>query len=60
MATNYFNNTVFYNAEDNLPLSTQYSGINSTGYVFNTSICLYEDTPYEICTITNEEIYSIS
>lgn len=60
MATNYFNNTEFFNAEMNDPLTMQYGGLNSTGYVFNTSVCLFQDEPYELCTITNQEVLSIS
>ena len=65
MATNYFNETMFYSPSANFPLSTQYAGLNSSGYVFNASVCFPMDHTdlsgnYDYCTITNWGFYSIN
>lgn len=67
-ATEYFNDTVYYNATNNYPESSfMYSGYNLTGYMYNTSFCLYGNTSTssidlsvdtDFCSLNTTDIFS--
>ena len=59
-ATNYFNNSYFLNATNNYQYGpVAYSGYNTSGYGFNTSVCLYNgETSTQLCDLFANEVMS--
>lgn len=56
-AYNYFNDTAYFNATDNLPAGGDYGGFNTTGYIYNSSVCVSASTVDYFCSTENEEFY---
>ena len=57
-ATNYFDNTTYYNDTNFYAAGGVYDGYDTTGNVYNSSVCVKSSTLDYFCTIQNQEFYT--
>jgi len=56
-ATNYFDNTTYFNDTNFYAAGGIYDGYQTTGNVYNSSVCVKTNTLDYFCTIQNQQFY---